>query len=131
MTRYFIFVGIFLAFCGCSDIDSNLFVNSDEYIPPPDDFVPVEEYPEMIYEEIPEYPRLAYDGGFTGSVIIQAYVNNEGIVRKAQAMSCTRPAMGFEEAAVAAAYKCIWSPAIQNGQPIGLWVSYRVDFVIE
>jgi len=39
--------------------------------------------------------------------------------------------MGFEEAAVKAAYKCRYRPAIQNGNPIGVWISYTVEFVLE
>jgi len=52
-------------------------------------------------------------------------------VKKAVAVKCTRPNMGFEEAAVAAAYKYIYRPAIQNGDPVGVWIAYRVDFIIK
>ena len=34
-----------------------------------------------------------------------------------------------EEAAVKAAYKCRFKPAIQNGRPVAVWVSYQVEFV--
>ncbi len=106
-------------------------IPEDDYMPPPDQFVPVEVYPEQIYEEPAEYPRLAREGGFTASVILQAFVDKTGTVKKAQAVKCTRPGMGFEEAAVKAAYKCKYRPAIQNGNPIGVWISYTYDFVIE
>lgn len=105
-------------------------IPEDDYMPSPDEFIPVEEQPVQIYEEIPEYPRLAQDGGFTGSVWVQAFVDKNGDVKKAQAVKCSRPKMGFEEAAVAAAYKCKYRPAIQNGNPIGVWIQYKVEFTL-
>jgi TonB family protein len=106
-------------------------IPEDEYIPRPEDFIPFEEPPVQIYEEIPEYPRLAQEGGFTGWVIVQAYVDKDGSVKKAQSAKTNRPNMGFEEAAVKAAYKCKYRPAIQNGNPIGVWISYKVDFILD
>jgi TonB family protein len=105
-------------------------IPQDDYMPSPDEFIPVEEQPVQIYEEIPEYPRLAQDGGFTGSVWVQAFVDKDGNVKKAQAVKCNRPNMGFEDAAVAAAYKCKYRPAIQNGNPIGVWIQYKVEFTL-
>ena len=105
-------------------------IPEEDYMPSPDEFIPVEVYPEQIYEEKPEYPRLAQEGGFTGYVIVQAYVDKNGDVKKAQAVKCNRPNMGFEEAAVKAAYKCKYRPAIQNGNPIGLWIEYKVNFTL-
>ena len=106
-------------------------IPEEDYFPSPDEFIPVEEQPVQVYEEIPEYPRLAREGNFTGYVIVQAFVDKNGEVKKAQAVKCNRPNMGFEEAAVKAAYKCKYRPAIQNGNPIGVWISYRVNFTLE
>jgi TonB family protein len=106
-------------------------IPEDDYMPSPDEFVPHEQEPAQIYEQIPDYPRLAQDGGFTGWVIVQAYVDKDGNVKKAQAVQCNRPHMGFEEAAVAAAYKNKYRPAIQNGNPIGVWISYKVNFTLD
>ncbi|MFH1699192.1 MAG: energy transducer TonB [Candidatus Zixiibacteriota bacterium] len=97
----------------------------------PDKFKPVEVQPVQIYEEEPVYPRLALEGGFTAKVIIQAFIDVNGNVKKAQAKHCTRPNMGFEEAAVKAAYKCRYRPAIQNLEPTEVWISYVVRFVID
>lgn len=105
-------------------------IPEEDYMPSPDEFVPVEVYPEMIYEELPVYPRLAQEGGFTAYVLIEAYVDKNGDVKKAQAVKTDRPNMGFEEAAVKAAYKCKYRPAIQNGNPIGLWVEYKFKFTL-
>lgn len=113
-----------------SDAGQELVIDipEEDYMPPADTFIAVEVEPVSVYEETPEYPRLARDGGFTGNVIVQAFVSKDGSVKKAQAVKCTRPGMGFEEAAVKAAYKWQWKPAIQNGNPIGVWVAYTVKF---
>ncbi|MEE9443049.1 MAG: energy transducer TonB [candidate division Zixibacteria bacterium] len=103
-------------------------IPEEDYMPSPDEFIAVEVYPEQIYEEIPVYPRLAQEGGFTAKVIVEAFVDKNGNVKKAQAKHCTRPNMGFEEAAIKAAYDCKYRPAIQNGAPIGCWISYGIDF---
>ncbi len=115
------------------DESGNLVIDipEEDYMPSPDSFVAVEVYPEQIYEEQPEYPRLAREGSFTGYVIVQSFVDKNGVVKKAQAVKCNRPGMGFEDAAVKAALKCKYRPAIQNGNPIGVWISYRVNFVLE
>jgi len=100
-------------------------------VPPPDTFVALEEQPIQYLEGKPEYPGLAKAAGLEGEVIIHAYVNREGIVIKALAAKCSRPGIGFEEAAVKAAYKCRYRPGIQNSIPIGAWVTYKVKFVLE
>lgn len=99
-----------------------------EYIPSPDKFVPHEIEPEPVFEGELQYPRLALEGGFTARLQMQAYVDKTGTARVVQVISCSRPGMGFEEAAVAAGCRNKYRPAIQNGYPIGVWIAYRVEF---
>jgi TonB family protein len=106
-------------------------ISDEEYMPPADIFIAYEVEPKQINDVQAEYPRLAQDGGFTAYVIIQAFVGKDGVVKKAQVVKCNRTGMGFEEAAIKAAYKVQWSPAIQNGNPIAVWVAYRYDFVLD
>ena len=107
----------------------NLVVDIDEtvYLPEATEFVPVEIYPEMIYEEPPVYPRLAQQAGLEGIVWIQALVDKEGTVRKAQ-VARSSGSTALDEAAVEAAYKNKFKPGIQNGRPVAVWVTYRVGF---
>jgi len=98
------------------------------YIPDPGEFIPHEIEPVIIFEEMPVYPRIPQEAGFTGWVIIQAFVDNRGNVKKAEAVRCNRPNIGFEEEAVKAALKCKYSPAIQNGDAVGVWIAYKVEF---
>jgi protein TonB len=105
-------------------------IPDDEYIPTPDEFVPVEISAEMIYEEIPEYPRLAKQAGMEAVVWIKALVDKNGEVKKAMVAKSSGSQAGFDDAAVAAAYKCKYKPAIQNGRPVAVWVTYQVEFTL-
>ncbi|MDD4050526.1 MAG: energy transducer TonB [candidate division Zixibacteria bacterium] len=100
----------------------------DPNLPNPDEFIAVDEHPVQIYGEPPIYPVAARRANVTGSVMVQAFVDPQGKVLKANALKCDRPGYGFEIAAVAAAYKGKWRPATVNGKPIGMWVTYKVDF---
>jgi TonB family protein len=103
-------------------------LDTTERIPPADVFIPRESEPEPINEVDPEYPRLALEAGFTAKLIMEAYVDRAGTVKAMRVASCSRAGMGFEEAAMAAGYKVKYRPAIQNGNPVGVWVSYKVEF---
>jgi len=100
-------------------------------LPSPEDFVPYQTPPMPVNEIKPQYPRLALEGGFSAVVYMQIFVGSDGQVKKAQAVKCTRPGIGFEEAAQAAAYKSVYRPAIQSDHPVGVWIGYIVRFKIE
>ncbi len=106
-------------------------IPSEEYMPAPDEFVPVEVPAEMIKEEIPEYPRLAKSAGMEAVVWVKALVDKEGNVKQAMILKSSGSKAGFDEAATEAAYKCKFKPAIQNGRPVAVWVSYQVEFTLE
>jgi len=104
--------------------------DDDEYLPQPDEFVPVEEYPKLVFYAEPEYPRWAYLAQLEGTVWVQTLVDKLGEVRSAR-VAHSSGVDSFDRSAVRAAYQCIWTPAIQNGQPVACWVTYRVDFKID
>lgn len=103
-------------------------IPDEEYLPAIDEFVPVEIPAEMIFEETPEYPRLAKLSGMEAVVWVKALVDKDGNVRKAVVFKSSGSKAGFDESAVAAAYKCKYKPAIQNGRPVPIWVAYQVEF---
>ncbi len=105
-------------------------IPDEEYMPAIDEFVPVEIPAEMIYEHTPEYPRLAKQAGMEAVVWVKALVNKDGTVKKAVIFKSSGSKAGFDEAAVAAAYKCKYKPAIQNGRPVAIWVAYQVEFTL-
>lgn len=101
-----------------------------EYRPHPDSFVYCEIEPEMIYEQAPQYPRFAAEAGITGTVWIKALVDEQGNVAEVMIAKSSENKL-LDEAAERAAYKNKFSPAIQNGRPIAVWVTYRVVFELD
>ncbi len=101
---------------------------NEEYFPQAGEFVAVEEQPVEISHENPITPELATLTGTTGVVWIQALVDKEGKVRDARVLKPSGSKVGFEEAALEAALKNRYKPAIQNGRPVAVWVSYKVEF---
>ncbi len=106
------------------DVDNIL----SELLPTPDEFVPFEEAPVQVVSVTPEYPALAQRAGVEGSVWIKALVDKEGKVRDVIIIKDSGANAGFEEAAIDAAKKTVWKPAIANGQPIAVWITYKIDF---
>jgi len=113
------------------DMAGDIVVDIEEYMPAPDEFVPVEIPAEMIYEHSPDYPRLARSAGMEAVVWVKALVDKDGNVRDAMILRSSGSKAGFDDAAIEAAYKCKYKPAIQNGRPVAVWVSYQVEFVLE
>ena len=105
-------------------------IDEDDYLPSMDEFVPVEIIAEMIYYETPDYPRLAEQAGLEGLVWIKALVGSDGSVRDAVVYkSSGTPSL--DEAALVAAPGCKFKPAIQNGRPVAMWVTYKVNFELQ
>ena len=110
--------------------DIKVDIAEEDYLPSIDEFVPVEQIAEMIYYEKPSYPRLAEQAGLEGLVWVKALVGSDGSVKDAVVFkSSGTPSL--DEAAVAAAPKCKFKPAIQNGRPVAMWVTYKVDFILQ
>ncbi len=109
--------------------DGEVIVDIEDYMTVANEFVPVEIPAEMIYEHVPEYPRLAKTAGMEAVVWVKALVDKNGNVRDAMILKSSGSKAGFDEAAVKAAFKCRFKPAIQNNRPVAVWVSYQVEFV--
>ena len=110
--------------------DIEIDISEDDYLPAPDEFVPVEIYPEMIHQAPLEYPRLAKQAGITGDVWVQALVDKNGNVRDAR-VGKSSGTVSLDDAAVKQAKQCKFKPGIQNGRPIACWVTYTVEFTLD
>ena len=110
--------------------DITVDIADDDYLPSPDEFVAAEIYPEMIHYTTPEYPRLAKQAGITGVVWVKALVDKDGTVKKAIVLKSSGNE-SLDEAAVEAAPSNKFKPGIQNGRPIAVWVSYKVNFSLD
>lgn len=102
-----------------------------EILPGPDEFVAFQEKPVPIHFEIPVYPEIAELTGQSGTVWIRALVDKDGRVRDALIDRPSGSRVGFEEAALAAAFKNVYRPAIQNGQPVAVWITFKVEFKLK
>ncbi len=108
-----------------------VLVDDDTIVPPPPDNYIGGNEPIQIYMPDLKYPLLAMAKRIESSLILLAYVDNNGFVRRVNVVKCTNPGYGFEESAMAAAYGSKWKPVIVNGNPIGVWVAYKVEFILK
>ena len=115
---------------GLGDGDVKVKVN-EEFLPPPDKFVKAEKLPAFINKAAPVYPPLAKQAGISGTVYVKILVDSKGNVRDAIIAKGSGTNAGLEEAALAAAKKCTFSPAIQNGTPIPIWVTFPFEFKLQ
>lgn len=111
------------------DGDIIVDIDEDDYLPAFGEFVPVEIYPEMIFNHRPIYPKIAKQAGLTGKVTVMALVDKKGDVKDAKVLKSSG-IPSLDDAAVKAARKNKFKPGIQNGRPIACWVSYDVDFTL-
>lgn len=100
----------------------------EDILPSPGTFIPFEEAPVPVKLVDPTYPELARKAGIEGSVWLNVLVDREGAVRDVLAAAKSDTDAGFEEAAATAARQCVWRPAIANGQPTAVWITYKVEF---
>jgi len=91
-------------------------------------FVPHDEEPVAISLPTPKYPEMAREVGIEGKVYVEVLIDTRGKVRDARIIKDSGANAGFEEAALEAALKGEWRPAMQNKQPVAVRVSYPVVF---
>jgi protein TonB len=97
--------------------------------PEPYEFVPVEREPTLDMNELRrrlEYPELARRAGIQGKVYVRVLVGTDGKPKRYIVEHSDNELL--TEAAVKAVMSSTFTPAIQNGQPIAVWVSIPIDF---
>lgn len=101
-----------------------------EKLPGPDEFVTVEVMPELIKAAKPDYPEKAKQKNLEGTVYVQALVDDEGKVRKVK----VKKSSGYkilDDAALKSAQSALYKPAIQDGKPVAVWVTYSITFDLD
>lgn len=111
--------------------------------PPPGDnpdtndyiFVPYDEEPEAIggvaaIAQNTVYPDIAKEAGIEGTVIVQSYINDKGVVLKCIIMK-GMPGTGLDEAAIDAIMKTKFKPAVQRDRNVGVWIAIPVTFKLK
>lgn len=92
-------------------------------------FVAVEKYPEIVVSVQPEYPEIARRAGVTGKVFVKVLVDKTGKPKKAVILKSDSEI--FNEAAIAAAMKSAFTPALQNNRPLAVWVVLPYKFTLQ
>jgi protein TonB len=104
-------------------------------IPPRGIFTPYDEAPEPIggYAALMKnvhYPQMAVMAGIEGRVVVHAYIDENGLVRKTEIIQGV-PHSGLDEAAVKAVEQARFRPAMQRDIPVGVWIAIPVVFQIQ
>ena len=98
---------------------------SEEMGPPR--FMAAEVFPVCTYRPAPTYPDLASQAGVEGLVTLWIFVKADGTVGDVL-LYATSGVGSLDQAAIAAAWNTRWSPARNNGQPVGVWTSLGYNF---
>ena len=102
----------------------------DDPIPPDTEFIPFEVGPQKLSDLClpPEFPELAKIVGMKGKVTVKIYVDRFGHVKKWKIMQANPPDLGFEEAVLKVIPEWRFTPAIQQGHAVGVWVAVPFTF---
>lgn len=94
--------------------------------PPPDSFIPFDTPPELVASAEPVYPELARRAEVEGMVVVLVTIDETGKVIDAEV--ATSDSSVFDEAALAAAYKFVFRPALQRDIPVRAKIAVRFRF---
>jgi TonB family protein len=95
------------------------------------EFVPVDQPPVLLEKVAAEYPSDAALNHITDTIWLKVYIDTLGIPRNPMVVQSSNRNVGFEEAAIAAALKEKWKPAMSKGKPVGVWVTFKIDFALK
>ncbi len=99
-----------------------------DVIPDPTTWIQHDEVPQVVTRVTPAYPDIAIQARMEGRLVVRAYVGPDGRVRRAEVES--GPAV-FAEAATGAVARWVFTPALANGHPVGVWVRVPVLFRLD
>lgn len=74
----------------------------------------------------PEYPEIARRIGLEGNVTVKALINRDGNVKNVILLKSSDDI--FSQAALEAAKKWVFTPALMNGKPVPVWVAIPFRF---
>ena len=83
----------------------------------------------MVVSVKPEYPEIAKRAGITGRVFVKVLVDKEGKPKRAVVIKTDSDL--FNDAAIAAAMKSAFTPALQNNHPIAVWIVLPYKFQLQ
>jgi protein TonB len=92
-------------------------------------FWKVEVKPKPINIPVPTYPDMARTAGIEGSAVVEALVDVDGSVADARILKPSGNA-SLDQAAIDAAMRSKFSPAMQRDKPVRVWVSIPFRFTL-
>jgi len=114
---------------GPIDLGEKVQVKDVEKLPDMDEFVAVETeptYDQGDLQRILKYPEIARRNNIEGTVIVRALIDKNGRVMKTSVDKTDNAVL--TDAAVDAVSRIVCTPAIQNGQPVRIWIQIPVVF---
>jgi protein TonB len=96
--------------------------------PSPEEFVAVEEQPVAVENPAPDYPELAEMSKIEGTVVVRALIGKDGNVKKVILAKGVNSIL--DQAALDAAKKWVFKPAMQNKQPVQVWTTIPFRFTL-
>jgi protein TonB len=93
--------------------------------PPPDEFVAYEEAPVLINLPPPVYPEMARQAEVEGTVTVRVLIGKDGKV--VDAIVANGIPM-LNDAALTAARRAVFRPALQQHKPVAVWVEIPMAF---
>jgi protein TonB len=108
----------------------------EEYKPPAEVFVIVEEMPEFpggtealfkyVYDNI-QYPQIALENEIEGNVYVRFCVTYKGKVEQISITRGVHPSLDAEAIRVVSTLPS-WKPGRQAGNPVNVWYQFRIQF---
>jgi len=101
----------------------------DSIVAPPDSFVPVERFPQVVKSVLPDYPDLARRIGIEGRVIVKLWVDKDGMPHQSSVLKSSEEILN--KAAIDAAMGYRFTPAIMNKGPVSVWITIPFVFKLK
>jgi protein TonB len=92
-------------------------------------FIPYDSPPVALSPISPIYPELAQEAGIGGTVVVQAFIDENGQVTETFVLKGV-PNTGLDEAVVDTVKAARFKPARQKDKPVGVWISIPIHFTI-
>ena len=110
-------------------ISDQIFV-VDTVIPNPNVWIPHEVEPAFKYKPRLEYPEAARTFEYQGTVYVKAFIGYDGsVLRIAVVETSGYPIL--DSAAVSYIAKCKFTPALQQGKPVPIWIGQTITFKLK
>ncbi|MBI2793557.1 MAG: TonB family protein [Ignavibacteria bacterium] len=112
-----------------SNIGEGVNISAREEDPGIDEFVSVERDPKFDEEALwrrVKYPEMARRNGIEGTVLVGALVGKDGKIEKVKILDSDNEILN--SAAEKAVKETVCTPAIQNGNPVKVWLRIPIRF---